>query len=308
MVPKGERMKHATIAIIGAGNVGATTAYALMLNNIAAEILLVDVNEVRCSGETLDLCDAIPFSQTSSIRQATFQEAGQANIIVITAGIAQKPGQTRLDLLKTNIEILDSIIEKMGHIQESAIIIVVANPLDLLTQHLLNKKILPQNQIFGTGTLLDSERLKMLLAKKFDVSANEITAYVLGEHGDSQFAAWSATFINGTPIKDLHVAQSALDELAEQTKNKAYDIICCKGCTCFGIASCIAYLCRAIIFNQRLIVPVSWYHKELGVCLSLPVILGEKGIEAVHQLKLSDSEEKQLRASAQALRLLANAQ
>lgn len=296
-------MKHSKIAIIGAGRVGTTTAYALMLKNIAAEILLVDIDPIRCKGEFLDLDDALSFCASSSIKDATLADAAQADIIIITAGAAQKPGQKRSELLTTNKKVMDTIARGLTPINPNVIIIVVSNPLDILAFHLRNKKMVPDSQIFGSGTFLDSVRLIGLIAKKFNVAPESVHAWVLGEHGDSQFAAWSSILIDGMPIEKLKIEQKELDELARKAKQKAYDIIDCKGSTFYGIATCVAALCESIIFNQRKIFPVSSYLPEYDLFMSMPCIIGQHGIEGTFPLSLNETEKEQLKKTMETIRM-----
>lgn len=298
-------MKHSKIAIIGAGSVGATTAYAILLKKIIAEIILVDIDEVRCLGEILDLSDARAIDGLSKIRGGTAQDAAQADIIIIAAGARQKPGQTRNELLDTNTKIVASILSTITPVKKDAIIIMVTNPLDILTyqaQKILN---LPFNQIFGSGTFLDSQRLSGTISKKLGIAQQSVNVYILGEHGDTQFVAWSLAQVAGIPILDFEkINTKDLDQMAQETKQKAYDIISCKGATFYGIAACVATLCQAIIFNQKLVVPLSVYAKEFDVYLSMPCILGETGIESILPVPLSKDEQKKLEHSAQQLKLL----
>lgn len=295
-------MKHSKIAIIGAGRVGTTTAYALILKNVVAEILLVDVDPIRCKGEFLDLDDALSFCATSSIKDATLAEAAGADIIIITAGIAQKPGQKRSELVQTNKKVVDSIAQGLMPINPRAIIIMVSNPLDILTLYLRNKKIVPDNQIFGSGTFLDSVRLAGLIAKKFNIAPESVHAWILGEHGDSQFAAWSSVLIDGMPIEKLKIEQKELDELSQKAKQKAYDIIDCKGSTFYGIATCVAVLCESIIFDQRKIFPVSIYLPEYDLYMSMPCIVGQNGIENRFPVSLNEREKEQFKNSVLEIR------
>jgi L-lactate dehydrogenase len=295
-------MKHSKIAVIGAGRVGTTTAYALMLKNIAAEILLVDIDPARCKGEFLDLEDALSFCATSDIKDATLSQAAQADIIIITAGIAQKQGQPRSELLATNKKIIDSIAQGLHPINPNAIIIMVSNPLDALALHLKEKKLVPDNQIFGSGTFLDSMRLTGFIAHKFNIAPESIHAWVLGEHGESQFVPWSCVIVDGTPIKDLCLTQNDLEEFTQKTRKKVYNIIECKGATFYGIATCTAVLCESIVFNQRKVLPVSTYCPEFGVYMSVPCILGERGIEGRFPISLSPEETISLNASALAIK------
>jgi L-lactate dehydrogenase len=298
-------MKHSKIAIIGAGIVGSTTAYTLLLKKITAEIILVDINETRCHGEILDLADAIPLNGTSQVRTGTPQDAAQADIIIITAGKPQNPGESRLDLLKANTLIIADIFTSIKPINPQAIIIMVTNPLDPLTMFAQQVSSLPRNQVFGTGTFLDTLRLHGIIADKLNIAPSSVNAYVIGEHGDSQCVAWSSAEIAGTPImKFPGIATKDLDFIAQQVKDKAYEIIQCKGSTSFGIAACVAAMCEAIIFDQKTIMPLSTYIPEYEICLSMPAVLGENGIEKILPMPLNSDEQKKLTDSAQQLHKL----
>ena len=294
-------MKHSKIAIIGAGKVGASCAYALILKNVAAEILLVDVNKDVCEGEVLDLSDAVPFSETSQVTQGSLQSSGQADIIVITAGAAQKPGQTRLDLVDTNKKILDSIIGGMKPINKDAIILLVANPVDILTMIAQELSGLTGKQVIGSGTLLDTQRLRGLVSKELKIAQQSVHAYVLGEHGNSQFVAWSHANIVGTPLSE-YVSQEQMDVFAHKAMRGAYEIIEKKGATYYGVAACVAEICECILFDQKRILPVSSYHDNLGVALSLPTVIGRGGVENVFDIQLSREEQEKLEGSIKALK------
>lgn len=296
-------MKHSKIAIIGAGAVGSTTAYALSLKNIIAEIILVDVNEIRCRGEILDLSDALSFGGTSKIKSGSPQDAAKADIIIIAAGKAQEPNQKRSELLKANKPIFDTIFTAIKPINPQAIVIIVTNPVDVMTYHAQSLSGLTHNQVFGTGTFLDTLRLRGIIAEKIGVAQESVDAWILGEHGDTQCAIWSSAQVAGTPIMQYPaIQQKDLNIMAEMAKNKAYEIITCKGSTYFGIATCIARICETIIFNQKLIIPLSTYHEKYDVCFSLPVILGENGIEKTVPIPLNSNEQQQLDYSAQQLK------
>ena len=191
-------MNHVTIAIVGAGSVGSTIAYSLIMANFVSRIALVDINKERCQGEIDDLTDAqATVASHTEIFQGTLQDASQADIIVIAAGVSQKVGESRLDLLKTNKKVIESIVAGLKPIQKNAIIIVVTNPIDLLTHLVVQSVGLPHNQIFGSGTLLDTQRLKSLMSKRIAVDPQSINLFVIGEHGDSQIALWSTATVGG---------------------------------------------------------------------------------------------------------------
>lgn len=298
-------IKVPTIAIIGAGSVGATTAYALMLTNTNAEILLVDIDQARCTGETLDLSDALAFCTTHSIRMGTPQEAGQADIIIIAAGQKQMPGQPRTELLATNKKVISQVIKSAEPIKKDAIIIMVTNPVDILTHLAQELSHLPTNQIFGSGTYLDTQRLRGLLAEKLHLARESIDVYVIGEHGDSQVCAWSSAHINGTPLQQFPGIQHIdLHNLAQKTREYAYKIIECKGSTYYGIATCVAYICNNILYDKKEIIPVSWYHKEYDACFSLPAVVGRNGIEKIIPINLDTVEQQQLQQSITTLKKL----
>lgn len=295
-------MKHSKIAIIGAGTVGATIAYTLLLKTITAEVILVDIDETRCHGEILDLSDAMFFNGTSIIRTGTPQDAAQADIIIIAAGKPQKPGETRLDLFTINKTIMSDIFATLKPINPQAIVIVVTNPLDPLTMLAQTLSGLPHKQLFGTGTFLDTLRLRGLIAQKTNVAPSSVNAYVIGEHGDSQCAAWSSADIAGTPITQFPgIEKKDLDCIAQHVKDKAYEIIQCKGSTSFGIAACVTAMCEAIVFNQKIVMPLSTYIQEYEICFSMPAVLGENGVEKILSIPLSSDEEKKLSYSAQQL-------
>jgi len=296
-------MKHAKIAIIGAGSVGSTTAYTIMWKGVAAEIMLVDIDEKRCKGEILDLSDALPFCNPSKINRGTTKEAGQADIVIITAGARQKPGQTRSELININKKIIHSIISDMQPINPDIIIIMVTNPVDILTCYTQKLAELPKQQIFGSGTYLDSQRLRGILSKKLNIAEQSIETYVLGEHGNSQFVAWSCMSLAGIPLLDFPLfSPKDLDVMAEETKNKVYEIIAYKEATYFGIAACVADICECIVFDQKRIVPLSCFIERFDVCLSMPTVLGAKGIEQILPIRLSNKEQEQLEKSAKKLK------
>ena len=296
-------MSYSRVAIIGAGRVGSTTAYALLLRNVAAEIMLVDINQELCAGEVDDLSDALPFSETSSVRAVSMDQAAGADIIIIAAGKAQGPDQSRRELVDANAQIVRSMADQLKPINPNAIIIVVTNPVDLMTQLVQESGILPRNQIFGSGTMLDTQRLRGYISKEVNVAEQSVHVYILGEHGDSQFVAWSSADIGGVPLNTFAgLTQSKLDALAAQARQKVYEIIKCKGSTYYGVATCVAAYCESILFNQKRVMPVSWYQKEFDVCLSMPAVIGRSGIEQLVDIPLDASEREQLSQSVQVVR------
>jgi len=296
-------MKHTKIAIIGAGSVGATTAFALMLRNVASEITLIDIDEARCEGEILDLSDALSLSKSSKIKRGTIDDAKKSNIIIICAGARQKPGQTREELLIINKKVIHSIINNLKPLNKNVILIIVTNPVDIITYYAQKESDLPKNQIFGTGTFLDTQRIRGLISKSLNIAEQSIHAYSLGQHGDTQFVAWSSASIAGKPLLEFpQINKETLNLFLEATKNKAYEIIKCKGAPFFGIAACISAICENIIFDQKYVLPLSTYIKEFDICLSMPVVLGENGIEKIINLPLNKEEKKLLKMSVNKLK------
>ncbi|KAJ3144862.1 hypothetical protein HDU86_001335 [Geranomyces michiganensis] len=284
----------ASVAIIGGGgSVGATAAYALLLRRVASEIVLVDLDQARCEAQVLDLSDAAFLSDTS-IRAGTSKEAGQCDIVVITAGAKQRPGETRGDLIGRNRAILSSVLESMKPFKKETVLLLVSNPVDILTYFAQTSSGLPIGQVLGSGTFLDSVRLRSDLAKTLGVAETAIHAYVLGEHGDSQFVAWSAASVGNTPLMSFPVIRSMDREaMAKKVMNKAYKIIEAK-----GIGAVIAQICESILLDLRHVRPLSHYIPELQVCLSLPAVLGRQGICQTLKPPLTDDEEALLRKSA----------
>lgn len=294
------------IAIIGAGAVGATTAYTATLKNLAAEILLIDVNETKEEGEVMDIADGLSLVETGCVRCADFKDARDADIIVITAGAPQKQGETRLDLVKKNVEIQKSIFKQIGKLKSTAIIIMVANPVDILA-HLAQKLSgLPRNQVFGSGTTLDTMRFKATLAKKLGVSPQSVHGYVLGEHGDSEFIAWSSVTVGGVSADKLkQITTKDKQGIEKKVKKEAYEIINRKGATFYGIALVLSDIIEAVLFNQHKIMPVSSLltncHGVSGVCLGMPAVIGRNGVEKIWPLALNANEKKKLQKSAKVL-------
>ncbi|ORX52856.1 lactate dehydrogenase B [Hesseltinella vesiculosa] len=295
-------MAPTKIAVIGAGAVGASIAYALMLKDMTSELLLVDVVPEIVKGQAMDLSDAAAVSSTL-VHAATNKEAGQADVIIVTAGAKQKEGEPRTELIGRNYKILESVIGAMKPINKNAVMIVVSNPCDVLTAIAQKLSGLPQSQVFGSGTYLDSTRLRRTLAGVLKVNASSVHAYVLGEHGDSQFIAWDAASVAGKPLNTFPQIQ-ALDreQVQRDIANTAYEIIKLKGSTYYGIGACAADLAEAVIFDRHRVCPLSVFVPRLGAVLSMPVKFGYKGIEEIYEIPLSAQEEQKLQESAQAMK------
>ncbi len=293
-------MKHTKIAVIGAGSVGSTSAYSLLMSNIAAEIILVDIDKKRCKGQIMDLNDSLAFSSSSKIIEGATKDAKNADIIIIAAGQSQRPGQKRQDLLENNKKIIESIMKDLTPVDKDTIIIMVTNPVDTMTHYAQQLSNLPKNQIIGSGTFLDTQRLKGFLTEKLKISEKSINAFVVGEHGDLQLVAWSQATVSGVPLKNFpEINNNILNQIEEKTRKKAYDIIDCKGSTYFGIASCITSICKSIIYNQNRIIPTSVYVEKLKTYIGMPAIIGNCGVKKIIDLQLNKQEEEKLKESAE---------
>ena len=300
------------VAIIGCGFVGAATAFALMQGGLFSEMVLVDVDVDRAEGEALDISHGLPFAKPMQIYSGTYDDITDAAIIIITAGAGQKPGETRLDLVKKNVKIFTGIIPEIKKRGCEGILLIVANPVDILTYVAAQLSGFPENRVFGSGTVLDTARLKYLVGEHLGVDSRSVHAYIVGEHGDSEIAAWSSANISGMPIEDFcrmrgyteHDEQ--LEIIAENVKNSAYDIIAKKGATYYGIAMSVRRICESIVRDEKSVLPVSAIqHGPFGVegiAYSMPAIVGRFGIEKILPLQLSDSEIEALNLSANTLK------
>ncbi|KAG9193959.1 L-lactate dehydrogenase [Alternaria panax] len=303
-----------SIAVLGAGDVGATIAYSLIMNPVAGDILLVDPKEEVRDAQVADLQDATFHGNTATrVRAGTHKEAGQCDIVVIAAGAKQKKGESRTDLIGRNKFILESAISDMKPFREDTVLLLVANPVDVLTYFAQRYSNLPKSQVIGSGTFLDTARLRGILAAKADVAASSVDAYVLGEHGESQFVAWSMASIGGVPLTSFLSSSSgqgtSIDKsaIATETKNKATNIIENKGATNYGIGGVAASICKSIFFDEKIVRPVSFYQDSLDCCLSMPAVLGRKGIVRSVPLPLSQEEVAELEKSGKALRSVIHA-
>jgi L-lactate dehydrogenase len=296
-----ENLVAPKIAIIGAGAVGSTAAYTLMLKNLASQLIVIDIDDSKETGEVMDIDDGLCFVETGCVSGADFHDAASADIIIITAGVAQKPGETRLDLAKKNKAIITSIFKRIGKLKPSAVVIMISNPVDVLTHLAQEISGLPHNQVFGSSTSLETARLKTQLAHRLEVHPQSIDGFVLGEHGDSGFVAWSSVTVGGAPISDF-LKPAELIKIEKKVKNEVYDIINRKGATFFGISMVISELVEAVALDQRKIMPVSarlkHYNGVSGVTLGLPAVIGRAGVLEVWPLKLNAGEKKLLVASA----------
>ena len=271
-------------AVIGCGFVGSATAFTLMQSRLFSELVLLDVNMEKADGEAKDIAHGIPFAGQMKIYAGTYDDAADAAIIIITAGANQKPGETRLDLVQKNTAIYQSIIPEIVKRDFGGILLIVSNPVDILTYVALKLSGLPENRVLGSGTVLDTARLKYALGEHLGVDSRSVHSFIIGEHGDSEIAAWSSTNVSGIPLNDFCEMRghfnhdAAMDAIAEKVKNSAYEIISKKQATYYGIAMSVKRICECIVRNERSILPVSaMMHGEYGIediTLSMPAIVG----------------------------------
>jgi L-lactate dehydrogenase len=289
------------IAVVGAGAVGSTVAYTLMVKSLASEIVLIDINEEKVQGEVLDIGDGLSFSKTQTIKMGNYKDATDADIIILTAGVAQKPGETRLDLVVKNKSIITSIFQEIGQIKPTSIIVVVSNPVDIIAYLAQEISGLPHNQVFGTGMGLDTARLRANLAKHFNIENEQIEGFVMGEHGDSEFVAWSTVSVGGKMIKDM-LSPEEMNNIEDTVKKEAYEIINKKGATYYGIAMVVADIVEALLFDQNKIIPVSYrldnWNGVSDVCIGAPAIIGGAGVIGSWKIELTSEEKEKFQKSA----------
>lgn len=300
------------VAIIGCGFVGATTAFALMESGLFSEMALIDVDRDRAEGEALDISHGLAFASPMEIHAGTYDDVENASVVIVTAGAAQKPGETRIDLVNKNVAIYKGIIAEIKKRGCKGILLVVSNPVDVLTQVTIQLSGLPQNRVIGSGTVLDSGRLKQIISERLDVDPRNVHVGVLGEHGDSELIAWSGAHVAGIPLEDFFNMRSKgsyeefRTEVTDEVRNSAYEIIDKKKATYFGIAMAIRRICACIVRDEKSVLPVSTMMQGEygidGVALSTPCVLGKNGIEVRMSPSLNYLEQSQLKASAATLK------
>ncbi|MBQ9894083.1 MAG: L-lactate dehydrogenase [Ruminococcus sp.] len=307
----GEKNKNGTkITILGAGNVGATIAYTFAVAGTCSDVVLVDINKAKAKGEAMDIRHGVSFGHNVEITDGTYEDAKDSDIVVVTLGLARKPGQTRLDLAQANVNIIKEVMPQVAKYAPDAIYVVVSNPVDVLTYTILKCTDLTPNQVIGSGTALDTSRLRSSIADHVGLSPNSIHAYVLGEHGDSSFIPWSITNIAGIPMEeyceDQDHADLDEDEIIDEVRKAGAEVIKRKGATFYAIAMSVNKICDSILRDANNIITVSTLmdgrYGISDVCLSLPAVLGSNGIEREVSPKLTDEEVAKLQNSAKALR------
>lgn len=308
-----ERWRARKVVIIGAGAVGSTFAYALAQSGVADEIVLTDMDQNLAHGQVLDLAHGLPYYPNVQITLGSAQDYHDAHVIVITAGSKQRPGETRLALLQRNASIIESIMDEISAQNSQAVVVIVSNPVDVLTYIAQQRVKWPHGRVIGSGTVLDSARFRYLLSQHCNVDVHNVHAYILGEHGDSEFAAWSISHIAGMHFDDYCQMcgecqdwQEERKQIEETVRTSAYHIIGYKGATYFAVGQALLRITSAVIRNEKSVLTVSTVlDGELGldkVCLGVPAIVGEAGVERILDLQLPLIEQEKLVHSANVLK------
>ena len=304
------------IILVGDGAVGSSYAFAFVAHNIAQEIGIIDINRAKAQGDAMDLSHALAFTSPKKIYAADYSDAHDADIVVITAGAAQKPGETRLDLVHKNLKINRAVVKEIVASGFNGIFLVASNPVDILTYSTWKFSGFPKEKVIGSGTSLDSARFRQALSDLLEVDARNVHAYILGEHGDSEFPVWSHANVAGLPIYDWVMAHPEIDEEAMvnlffSVRDAAYDIIEKKGATFYGIAVSLARITQAILDNENAVLPLSVYvNGEYGlddIYIGSPAIINAQGIKQVIEIPLTDGEQDRMTASASQLKEILNA-
>ena len=299
-------------AIIGCGFVGTSIAFSLVQKGIFSELVLIDANEKKAEGEAMDLSHGLPFTKPMEIKAGGYEDIADCAMIIITAGANQKPGETRLDLVHKSVEIYKSIIPKIVEKNQEATLLIVSNPVDIMTYVALKLSGYPSHKVIGSGTVLDTARLKYLLSRHLDVDSRSIHAFIIGEHGDSELAVWSAANVSGIPLNHFCELRGyfdhmeSMDRIYQSVRDSAYEIIEKKGATYYGVAMAVCRIAESVIRNEHSIMPISVYLDGLyglhDICLSIPTVVGQEGAEKVLDIPLDLMEMGKLVYSAEELK------
>lgn len=305
-------MKASKIVLIGSGFVGSTFAYTVLLRGLAHELVIIDQNRNKAEGDALDLNHGLMLAKPMKITAGDYPDCAGADIIVITAGAAQRPGETRIDLMNRNVAIFDSIIKQVVEHNQEGILLIATNPVDILTQVALKLSGWPRNRVIGSGTLLDSSRFRYLVAQQLRIDPRSVHGMIIGEHGDSEVPVWSSLNLAGVDLRECHenprwcIDDLDKERIYDETRTAAYKIIERKGATYYAIALSLARICEAILKDQHSILPVSSYienyHGVSGVCLGVPTVVGRRGVEELLHVPLDATEEAMFRKSAEKLK------
>ncbi len=303
--------RRTKLSIIGMGNVGAAFAYALSLKRLVNELVLVDINRPMAEGEAMDLRHGLPLLGPMEIKTGGYELCAGSDIVVITAGANQKPGQTRLDLLKANSEVVREIARSILDLGGSPVLVIATNPVDVLTLELYKETGLPAGRVIGSGTVLDSSRFRQILAEILRVDVRSVHAHIIGEHGDSELAVWSRANVSCVPLdnffaqRGVSFGESVRRDILEKVRRAAYEIIERKGATAYAIGVALCRIVEAIIKDEKSVLtvstPVKGLHGLPDVCLSLPCVVGAQGVEMILESPLAEDELTALRRSAEVL-------
>jgi L-lactate dehydrogenase len=306
--------RPAKVAVVGVGSVGASFAYSLMIHGLVSEISLIDVNAEKAKGEAMDLEHGLPFVQPARIKSGNYDECADADIVVVAAGAAQKPGESRLNLVERNVAVFKQVIPSITEHNDHCILLIATNPVDIMTYVSLKLSWFPPNRVIGSGTILDTSRLRSLIGEKFRIDPRNVHAHIIGEHGDNEVPVWSAANIGGVQLKDycpicgMKYDEQYLDGIFEQVKNAAYKIIDLKGSTYYAIGLGLTRIVESIIRDENAILTVSSllhdYYNVSGVCLSIPSIVNKDGILQTIKLPLEKHEIKMFQKSAAIMKKL----
>lgn len=309
------QMNSKKVAVIGCGFVGSAIAFTLMQSRLFTEMVLLDVNYDKADGEAMDIAHGIPFAGQMKIYAGNYDDITDASIIIVTAGANQKPDETRLDLVHKNVAIFKNIIPEIAKRGFQGILLIVANPVDILTYAAVKLSGFSDKRVIGSGTVLDTSRLKYALGEHLGVDSRSVHSFIIGEHGDSEIAAWSSTNISGIPVNDFCEMRGHFNHekemrvIAENVKNSAYEIIAKKQATYYGIAMSVKRICECIVRDEKSILPISAImHGSYGIekiALSMPAIVGAEGVETHVPISLSDNEIQSLWSSAETLKKIA---
>lgn len=309
--------KGTKVCIIGAGNVGANLAYVMSIQNTCKELVLIDVAKNKAEGEVMDIIHGLPFLNHMKIRAGSYQDVKGADVIVVTAGAGRKPGETRLDLASKNVGIAKAISDELMKYYDGGIILVVSNPVDVITYHFSQWTGLPNGRVVGSGTVLDGIRFRTLLGRKFDIDFKNVHAYILGEHGETQFPSWSYSRISGLTVDEyckvtgVELSDEEKAEIAYKTRTAGAEVIKNKGATFYGIGIATNALCESILHDENTIRTVgSVLNGEYGlndVVVNVPSILGRDGVEKILEIDLPENEMALLHKSAESIKAVIDA-
>lgn len=309
-------MNYQKAVMVGCGYVGSATVFALMQSGLFSEIAMIDANPEKAEGEAMDISHGIPFAKQMRVYAGSYDDVEDAGIVIITAGANQQPGETRLDLVGKNVSIFKGIIPEITRRNFDGILLIVANPVDILTKVAQELSGYAPERVIGSGTVLDTGRLKYKLSEHLGVDTKSVHAFIIGEHGDSEIVAWNSANISGVSLDKFcelrghYHHKEAEADIAEKVKNSAYEIISKKRATYFGVAMAVKRICEVIVRDEKSIIPVSTAMTGAygidGVVLSMPCVVGKKGIETQVPINLTEEEIEKLRKSADTLKKIYN--